>query len=125
MDINPYEFEAPFTDFEYARFALREKCQLILFSNAWVDGNVEDPRSGFSTINYWATRLGPIIEHLNARESEGELGNCVFACANRIGTENDTTFVGSSCVVSLKEPTILASADKTTIGVVVSNITLR
>jgi protein N-terminal amidase len=65
MDLNPYEFKAPFDKYEFASFATREKCQLILVPTAWMDSNWDE---------HWTTeqvkafhevyeRRGPIIEH--------------------------------------------------------------
>ena len=40
MDINPYRFEAPFTDFEFANFHLKHKTKLIFLICAWKDSDV-------------------------------------------------------------------------------------
>ncbi|KAG0002251.1 Carbon-nitrogen hydrolase [Entomortierella chlamydospora] len=38
MDVNPYQFKAPFTDFEFSRFHLNKETSLILCSMAWNKG---------------------------------------------------------------------------------------
>ena len=120
MDINPYEFTAPFDAYEFGNFALQNDCTLVLLSCCWVDSKVENPASGIDTIQYWAARLEPIIAHLN-RPTNKE-AECFFACSNRIGTENDTTFVGSSCVLSLKEPALLAHGTKTSCEIIITDL---
>ncbi|KAG0680478.1 Carbon-nitrogen hydrolase [Pichia californica] len=39
MDLNPYEFKAPFENFEFGNFAHKEKCKLILVPTAWMNSN--------------------------------------------------------------------------------------
>lgn len=39
MDIMPYKFTAPFTDYELSSFYEKEKCDLVLFSTGWVTAN--------------------------------------------------------------------------------------
>ncbi|KAG0197897.1 Carbon-nitrogen hydrolase [Mortierella sp. GBA30] len=38
MDVNPYKFQAPFTDFEFSSFHLSQKSNLMLCSMAWNKG---------------------------------------------------------------------------------------
>ncbi|KAG0375941.1 Carbon-nitrogen hydrolase [Mortierella sp. AD032] len=38
MDVNPYQFKTPFSDFEFSTFHLREKTKLLLCSMAWNKG---------------------------------------------------------------------------------------
>ncbi|KAF9404750.1 Carbon-nitrogen hydrolase, partial [Podila epigama] len=38
MDVNPYQFKSPFTDFEFSSFHLEQKSELILCSMAWNKG---------------------------------------------------------------------------------------
>lgn len=42
MDLNPYEFKAPFEKYEFANHAFKEKCQLILIPTAWMDSNWDE-----------------------------------------------------------------------------------
>lgn len=37
MDLNPYEFKAPFEKYEFATYAYEQKCQLILVPTAWMN----------------------------------------------------------------------------------------
>ncbi|KAF9192672.1 Carbon-nitrogen hydrolase [Haplosporangium sp. Z 767] len=45
MDVNPYQFKAPFTDFEFSSFHLAQKTDLLLCSMAWNKGE-EAPKKG-------------------------------------------------------------------------------
>ncbi|KAJ3070235.1 Carbon-nitrogen hydrolase [Podochytrium sp. JEL0797] len=109
MDINPYRFEAAFEDFEFANFHKDSKADLILASMAWVlskGDNMTTARDGSrrkvpaskplnSTMNYWATRMLPIIKAKERR--------VIMAVCNRFGGENGTDFCGSSCVLEFKD----------------------
>jgi protein N-terminal amidase len=99
MDINPYNFTAPFEAYELARAALLANAGVLLFSSAWCDRNPEDPPDyvpppidAESTLSYWAARLRPLAEAPKAR---------FFVCADRVGREGETTFCGCSCVMRL------------------------
>eukprot|EP00959_Pyramimonas_sp_CCMP1952_P467215 9491232-Pyramimonas_sp.AAC.1 len=68
MDINPYEFKAPFSAFEFANFHREQGTQLILFSSAWCNSHPDDtldrkrtPPDMMETLNYWLNRLRPLI----------------------------------------------------------------
>ena len=100
MDINPYEFRAPFEAYELARAALQARASVLLFSSAWCDRNPEDPPEyvpppidAEDTLSYWAARLRPLAEAPGAPT--------FFICADRIGREGDTNFCGCSCVLQL------------------------
>ncbi|KAJ0397749.1 hypothetical protein P43SY_005606 [Pythium insidiosum] len=109
MDINPDDFEAPFDRFEFATNAAEQRADLVLFACAWCDFEPESDDT-MPTVNYWATRLTPIIDALQ-KDAYGK-PSCHFLVSNRIGTENGTFFVGASCVISLKEPELLALAGR-------------
>ena len=98
MDINPYKFEAPWTDFELANACVGS--DLILFSSAWTSAHPDDPEEikrkpvDFGeTVSYWMSRLQPLL---------GKTMSPYFVCANRIGVENDIQFTGCSCIVDLR-----------------------
>ncbi|OQR95472.1 hypothetical protein THRCLA_22136, partial [Thraustotheca clavata] len=110
MDINPNDFIAPWEAYEFATSVLENKSSLILFSSAWNDHNPEETsNSAMPTIQYWANRLLPIIDSLQSKK-DGE--NCYFICSNRTGIERGTSFVGGSCVLELKSPSLLAKAGR-------------
>ena len=104
MDINPWEFRAPFDAWELARAALHATppCSMLLFSSAWCDRNPEDPPDyvpppidADDTLSYWAARLRPLAEAPTP---------FFFVCADRIGREGQTNFCGCSCVMQLGSP---------------------
>ncbi|TYZ53523.1 hypothetical protein PybrP1_008984 [[Pythium] brassicae (nom. inval.)] len=110
MDINPHEFTAPFSAFEFATQVVAHGSDLVLFSCAWCDHN-RDETETYPTLSYWATRLTPIVRALQQREFAKPA--CFFLCANRVGEENGTHFAGASCAMSLEEPALLAHASRT------------
>jgi len=103
MDINPYRFEAPFTDFEFANFHREQQSNIILCSMAWLskkddedaienDSSEEDPSSasGHDSIgendqveynnvievcNYWCMRLLPIYNDAWANYNQPREGD--------------------------------------------------
>ncbi|KAE9194779.1 hypothetical protein PF004_g20626 [Phytophthora fragariae] len=111
MDINPDDFKAPFSAYEFGSHAVENKSDLVLFACAWNDFEEHDV-APYPTLSYWAQRLTPVIDALATGEYAKP--NCHFLCSNRIGTENGTFFVGASCVLSLKEPAIVAHAGRRT-----------
>lgn len=94
MDLNPYEFEAPFTNYEFGHFAKRVGADLIIAACAWIQST-----NAMDTIQYWVQRLLPVHN-----------SDCIFICCNRIGQENDTTFAGASCVVQFSQMELQAFA---------------
>ncbi|KAL0583150.1 hypothetical protein ABG067_006917 [Albugo candida] len=110
MDINPYNFTAPFDKYEFGNNVVKENpSELVIFTCAWSDFDSEQ-EDVMPTLQYWASRLKPIIEALKSEMFGFE--NCYFVCSNRTGTENGVHFVGGSCVLSLKEPEIIACASR-------------
>nr|CCA23339.1 hypothetical protein FG07204.1 [Albugo laibachii Nc14] len=110
MDINPYNFTAPFDKYEFGNYVVKEHpSELVIFSCAWNDFDSEQ-EDVMPTLQYWASRLTPITEAIQM----GAYGfkDCYFICSNRTGTENGVHFVGASCVLSLKKPEIISSASR-------------
>jgi len=126
MDINPYEFKAPYSAFEFANFHREQGTQLVLFSSAWCNSHPEDslerkrtPPNLLETLNYWLNRLQPLIG-----------SEVLFAVANRVGSESfapfqregDVIFCGASCVLSLKAPSLLTALDTDVEAVLVKDV---
>ena len=109
MDINPYRFEAPWTEYEFANFARVGKVKLVVVSMAWLTrlSNEEVFGEGvrrmpdMDTVGYWVERFRPLIGP-NGLEEE-----VVIVCANRTGEEGiaerigEVIYAGSSCVMGL------------------------
>lgn len=127
MDINPYEFEAPFEAYELARFCAAEEVELLLFSSAWCNRHPEEPPElaqapdGRETLEYWASRLQPLIRR---RDGGGMPRRAYFVCADRVGVEHGTTFCGTSCVLSLAEPAVLGALGTHEQGLLLCELTL-
>lgn len=64
MDLNPYEFKAPFEQYEFANHAFNDKCQLILVPTAWMDSNWDEnwTPNQISEFKKVYDNNGPIIE---------------------------------------------------------------
>ena len=77
MDINPYQFKAPFEEYEFARFHLNHDTQLIICCMAWLQGR--DKNHVMDTISYWAQRFMPLITQENR--------NVYIVACNRTGSE--------------------------------------
>eukprot|EP00762_Andalucia_godoyi_P005065 ANDGO_04016.mRNA.1 Protein N-terminal amidase len=109
MDINPYQFKAPFDAFEYAN-SLSADVRLVLFCTNWIlsapnlpktPEEICDPeKNAAHLIQYLALRMKPVLGH-----------PVVFCAANRVGTERGTRFAGASCIIDLKRRTILGHLD--------------
>ncbi|MBX9680902.1 MAG: hypothetical protein K2X38_19260 [Gemmataceae bacterium] len=119
MDLNPKGFVAPFEAYEFASSLYdpplqegekptthRLSANLVIASNAWLRSAAEEPISdeerSLSLMNYWATRLLPVIDR-----------NVILALANRTGIERGTTFAGTSCVIDMGRRQILGNLGPT------------
>jgi len=56
-----------------------------------------------SSLEYWKRRLEPLCTE-NEETGSNTRSEIVFASCNRFGTENGSTFCGTSCVMRLKSP---------------------
>jgi len=98
MDINPKEFTAPFTSYEYANFILNndKEISLILLPMAWLlppeyDQSTTEP--SLPTLRYWIKRLYPLVQDDKLR--------AVVIC-NRTGEDDGrAVYAGTSCVLRL------------------------
>ncbi|GMK54256.1 hypothetical protein CspeluHIS016_0108420 [Cutaneotrichosporon spelunceum] len=123
MDLNPRDFIAPWDAFELATFAVDNAVDVLVVPMNWLDpgeqddsdededGGLEVPRRdpnvpSESNLNYWAARLAPLHDP-TPRYSEGGVvepapgKDVVFVAANRVGKEEGTLFVGTSCVMAI------------------------
>ncbi len=105
MDINQWEFEAPWDAYEWANAAREGRAGLLLFSSAWCDRSPDDPPeyvpppvSAPQTLSYWAARLQPLLRRGGASDAHRRVH---FVCADRVGKEGTTNFCGCSCVMAL------------------------
>jgi hypothetical protein len=95
MDLN---FEAPLTAYEFAYHILINHANIAIISMAWISQGLnigkksEEP--DLDTLSHWAARLEPLIQ----AEDEGEI---IIVIANCYGTEEEATYAGTSCVLSI------------------------
>ncbi|KAH8836623.1 hypothetical protein MCOR23_006584 [Pyricularia oryzae] len=101
MDINPYKFERPWHQFEFAFHILESHASVVIISMAW--STLED-RAAFcskpyepdmETFEYWAKRMEPLIR----AERDAEI---ILVFANRCGIERDALYAGTSVVMGIQ-----------------------
>ncbi|KAG6994023.1 carbon-nitrogen hydrolase [Physcia stellaris] len=97
MDLNPYQFTAPWTLYELASYSLNSSTQLLVLSMAWLTHRtsselLESPGDpDLETLNYWVERIVPLVKN-----REGEV---VVVFANRCGEEPiDARYAGTSWI---------------------------
>lgn len=118
MDINPYQFEAPWDKYEFATHALAGGVKLVVMSMAWLTHLPQDEmdalpdQPALETVSYWLQRFSPMIEASKVGEED-----IVVVFSNRIGNEKNevrelttkagqtiplgesVNYAGSSCVM--------------------------
>lgn len=97
MDLNPWEFKAPWEDMEFSTHCYNKDVDFILFLTNWLDNEPEkkSKKEVLHIINYWAMRLDPYFEKPINKTIH-------FLAANRCGKERETTFIGCSCALRIK-----------------------
>jgi protein N-terminal amidase len=93
MDVNPFKFQASFDAFEFANFHARQGTRFVLLSMAWLQSPNHTPKS---LIYYWIQRLEPLV-------NESKKNPIIVVICNRNGTEGDSIYGGSSCVLRFSE----------------------
>ncbi|CAK7243044.1 MAG: hypothetical protein STHCBS139747_004552 [Sporothrix thermara] len=102
MDLNPYRFEAPWHDFEFAYHILEAKANLVIITMAWLTRESAHTFSqmpqepDLETLEYWVQRLEPLIR----KESTEEI---IVVFCNRCGTEDEAVYAGTSSVIGIKD----------------------
>ncbi|KAI8930245.1 carbon-nitrogen hydrolase [Entophlyctis helioformis] len=112
MDLNPHKFEAPFEAYEFANYHLTAASRLLLCSMAWLkptdqpeegdeDDGDEDPetKTSMQMANYWLQRLYPMMTDIVGGSDETR--QAIVVICNRTGSEGDTHYGGSSCVLGI------------------------
>ncbi|EMC96912.1 hypothetical protein BAUCODRAFT_69012 [Baudoinia panamericana UAMH 10762] len=104
MDINPYQFTAPWAAYEFANSMLAGNARLVVLSMAWLtrlapeDLKLEPDRPDMETVAYWLERFHPFLEASGLRDE------IIVVFANRCGVEGNregdrVCYAGSSCVM--------------------------
>lgn len=90
MDINPYQFSAPWDRYEFATHVLDGGAKLVVMSMAWLtslpveDMALQPGQPALETVSYWLQRFSPAIA---ATQAGGE--DVVVVFSNRIGIEKN------------------------------------
>ncbi|KAL6708121.1 hypothetical protein ACN47E_003305 [Coniothyrium glycines] len=100
MDINPYKFTSPWSDYEFANSALASQSQLICLSMAWLchlspeELATEPAQPDVATVAYWVERFQPLVEVQREKPT-------YIVMANRCGIEKGVCYAGSSTVIKI------------------------
>lgn len=102
MDINPYQFEAPWEEFEFASHITRVQSNLVIVSMSWMTR--EDTRHfsrmpdepDMETLAYWVSRFEPLIRSENKKE-------VIVVFCNRSGSEGNATYTGTSAILGIHD----------------------
>ena len=120
MDLNPYQFKAPYEKFECSTAAKIHKSDIMICSNAWLhpDQNESGFDKNMDTIYYWVDRLSPLI---------GTNAACIIA--NRTGTEihyqGKTKFAGSSAILHFQQTPVLHAVATKENEVIIAEIEIK
>lgn len=97
MDLNPYQFTAPWTLYELATHTLSTGTQLLSLSMSWLttlsspELTTSSKQPDLATLNYWIERIVPLVNNKYAEVT------VIFA--NRCGEEpGDARYAGSSWI---------------------------
>ncbi|WWC67031.1 uncharacterized protein I206_100938 [Kwoniella pini CBS 10737] len=117
MDMNPKDFLAPWDAFELANYCREKAVNMLVVPMNWLSPPGEPPEDvpeqdpnepSDSSINYWASRLVPLHDPVPGyatprEETPNPMGgkDVIFVGCNRVGTEEGTTFVGTSNVMTV------------------------
>ena len=101
MDINPYRFQTPWTNYEFANHVLSHSSSLVIVVMAWLiaesgslpEQNPEEPNH--DTFRYWLERLKPLIDTNSSDE-------ILVVLSNRCGAEGTARYAGTSTVLGLQ-----------------------
>ncbi|KAF2199671.1 carbon-nitrogen hydrolase [Delitschia confertaspora ATCC 74209] len=108
MDINPYKFTAPWTDYEFCNAAIDSASPLVCVSMAWLAQLTPEElrdkplEADFATVAYWVERFQPFVERAKERGEENSMP-VVIVLANRCGMEKGVCYAGSSTVMRIDQ----------------------
>ncbi|KAK5167564.1 uncharacterized protein LTR77_007263 [Saxophila tyrrhenica] len=119
MDINPYRFMSPWTDYEFASTMLSHDVRLVVLSMAWLTHRLPQEIEGdpatpdMETVGYWRHRFAPFIAASLDKDIVVVFANRCGIEGNRVGSvhvengmeieEGDRVcYAGSSCVMKFQ-----------------------
>lgn len=126
MDINPYKFEQErYAKYEFATAVQAAGSKIMGLSTAWLthltkDELAEKGTPDVATLYYWIERFTPIVAAseeaaaiATAGSSEGvvttlnngsdDARETILVFANRCGSEGESSYAGTSCVLRIKD----------------------
>ncbi|KAL1860151.1 actin cytoskeleton and mitosis protein [Paecilomyces lecythidis] len=121
MDINPYKFEVPFTDWEFANRVIDSRSPLVIISMAWLTLLDKEELAALSdqpdmdTFQYWIKRFWPLLEKKMEHDGDvdgdttGSAKKVIIVFANRAGEEpgaegkDPVRYAGTSAVVAVTQ----------------------
>jgi protein N-terminal amidase len=118
MDLNPYEFKAPWDEMEFSTFCKNNNVDAIIFLTNWLDNEPNDQSEDavMHIINYWLNRLFPYLKQNKP---------VYFLAANRCGKERETTFIGCSAIIkACNKPSLISNLNKTEENTICSKLIL-
>jgi protein N-terminal amidase len=101
MDINPYQFLAPWTNYEFASHVLETGAQLVIVSMAFLTRLSPQElrelplRPDNATLEYWVERFYPV--HRSNRQP------VFIVFSNRCGIEGSACYAGTSSIICFRE----------------------
>lgn len=123
MDINPYKFMAPWSDYEFATTMLRSNVRLVVLSMAWLtrllpeECLINPERPDMETVAYWLERFWPFVDSqpqepivvvlANRCGSEGNSkGSVPMEHGHEIEIGDRVAYAGSSCVMRFQSGSV-------------------
>lgn len=123
MDINPYRFQSPWTNYEFATTMLNHNVKLVVLSMAWLtrltpeDTMVHPERPDMETVAYWLERFWPFVDSqptepivvvlANRCGSEGQaVGSTQMDHGETIEIGDRVAYAGSSCVMRFQSGSV-------------------
>jgi len=101
MDINPYQFLAPWNNYEFANHVLETGAQLVIVSMAFLTRLSPQElrelplRPDNATLEYWVERFYPV--HRSNRQP------VFIVFSNRCGIEGSACYAGTSSIICFRE----------------------
>lgn len=117
MDINPYQFKAPYSDYEFATHVLASGSRLVVLPMSWLtllsksELEMTSESPDMDTFNYWIQRFWPLISGKGSGGGEDGNRETVIVFANRVGEEvgeegveghSTARYAGSSTVITIR-----------------------
>jgi len=123
MDINPKDFKDP-TEFKLAEFCKQEEIDVLFFLTAWLDDAPE--KSGKEDIqkiiNYWIYRLYLLLK--SEEDKTRYTRRWAMFIADRVGKEDNDTFMGCSCAIKGNPLELVGCLDKKNEGFLLAEVKL-